>query len=316
MWKWIAGLCVAAVAVLVIVLLGARWATRGPVSVPDYTASAERGAYLFAAAGCQGCHTAEAPAAPLLAGGRALATPFGIFYGPNITADPEHGIGGWSDADFIRAMRQGVSPDGADYYPVFPYTSFTRMTDEDLLDLKAYIFSLPAQATPNRPHDVGFLIGFRPFLAVWKLLFLETGPEPADPALSDAENRGAYLVRAAGHCGECHTPRNAMGAAVADMALAGNMDGPEGRPVPNITPHRDTGIGRWSAGDIVFLLRAGMMPDGDFVGAGMGEVVRNGTSNLSDADLSAIAAYLKAVPAVANRIGRPAAAESRQQDDW
>ena len=281
-----------------------------------HTGSAERGAYLFVAAGCRGCHTANDPDAPLLGGGRALATPFGTFYGPNITPDPDHGIGRWDDADFVRAMRQGVSPDGVDYFPVFPYGSFTRMTDEDLLDLKAYIFSLPPVAEPNRPHEISFPFGFRPTLAFWKLLNLSIGPEPVQPDLSETERRGAYLVRALGHCGECHTPRDVIGAPIAGMALAGTDDGPEGKSVPNITPDPETGIGNWRANDITLLLRSGMAPDGDFVGSGMGEVVRNSTSQMTDADLDAIAAYLRAGPAVVHQVGRSRSRERRSTDDW
>ena len=314
--RWATGLCLIAAGVAAAAFLGARWATRDAVTVPTHTPSVERGAYLFAAASCQGCHTADDPEAPLLGGGRALATPFGTFYGPNITPDPEHGIGLWDDADFIRAMRQGVSPDGADYYPVFPYGSFTRITDEDLLDLKAYIFSLPPAATANRPHDIGFPFGFRPVLAFWKLLNLDTGPEPAQPGLGEEEQRGAYLVRALGHCGECHTPRDAIGAPVADRTLAGTEDGPEGKPVPNITPDPETGIGNWRTNDIVLLLKSGMAPDGDFVGSGMGEVVENSTSHLTQADLEAIAAYLQAVPAVVHRVGSSRPDERRSTDDW
>lgn len=316
MRKWLAIICLVGAAAAAAAFLGARWATRSAVEVPDHDASAERGAYLFAAAGCETCHTAEADDATPLAGGRALDTPFGVFYTPNITPDADHGIGGWSDADFLRAMRQGVSPDGDDYYPAFPYPSFTRMSDGDILDLKAYLFTLPAAATPNRAHEVGFPFNMRPLLTFWKLLFLNQGPEPSDPTLDEPQARGAYLVRALGHCGECHTPRNAMGAPVADMQLAGTVDGPDGRPVPNITPDEATGIGRWSADDIVFLLRSGMMPDGDFVGSGMGDVVANGTSHLTGDDLQAIAAYLRAVPAVANQVGPAESARSRETEDW
>ncbi len=315
----IAAVCLALGVAVAAAFSGARWVTRTAVEVPDHTASAEAGAYLFAAAGCATCHTAEGRDATPLAGGRELATPFGTFYGPNITPHAEHGIGSWSDADFIRALRQGVAPDGRDYYPAFPYASYTRLSDADLLDLKAYLFSLPAAAEPNRAHDLPFPFGFRPLLTFWKLLYLEEGPMAPEPGRSEMENRGAYLVQAAGHCGECHSPRNALGAPIGDMALAGTEEGPEGRAIPNITPHRETGIGRWSADDIVFLLRAGMLPDGDFVGGGMGEVVSENTSHLTEDDLRAIAAYLQMMPAVENAVGASDDEDdetSRSDDDW
>ena len=294
------GLAVLAIAATALVLFGARLVTRGEIVVPDWQASAERGAYVFAAAGCKGCHTAKN--GETLAGGRPLETPFGTFYGPNITADPEHGIGDWSDADFIRALRQGVAPDGRDYYPVFPYTSFTAMTAEDMLDLKAYIFSLPTVAEPNLEHEIALEVRFRPVLAPWKALNLEQGAVPDDPGQSDTWNRGRYLVRALGHCGECHTPRGRDGATRDDMLMAGTKDGPEGDSVPNITPHRETGIGRWSPLDLEFLLEIGMLPDGDFVGSSMGEVVDETTSQLTDDDRAAMVEYLLSLPAVENDI--------------
>ena len=297
---WVSGLIALGVVGFAAVVLGARAVTRGEIVVPDYEASAERGAYVFAAAGCKGCHTAKR--GETLAGGRPLETPFGIFYGPNITADPEHGIGRWSDEDFIRALRQGVAPDGRDYYPVFPFTSFTAMTAEDMLDLKAYIFSLPPVAEPNRAHEIALTVRFRPVLSPWKVLNLRQGPVPDDPDQSETWNRGRYLVQALGHCGECHTPRGADGAAQGDMLMAGTKDGPDGDSVPNITPHRDTGIGRWSRSDIEFLLEIGMLPDGDFVGSAMGEVVDETTSQLTDEDRAAMTEYLLSLPPIENDI--------------
>lgn len=297
-----ATLVVLAAAGAVAVLLAARLATRGEIVVPEHTASAAYGAYLFDAAGCKGCHTATGEGAVLAAGGRALKTPFGVFYGPNITPHPEHGIGGWSDADFIRALRQGVAPDGSDYYPVFPYPSFTGMTDSDMLDLKAYLDSLEPAAVPNRPHAVPLPLKFRPALAVWKLLNLRQGPLAPEGGRSKDWLRGRYLVRALGHCSECHTPRDPMGGPVADMFLAGTRSGPEGKPIPNITPHDGTGIGGWKANDIAFLLEIGMIQDGDFVGGAMGEVVEESTAKLTAEDRAAIAEYLLSLPAVENAV--------------
>lgn len=255
-----------------------------------------RGEYVFDAAGCAGCHTA--PEGERLAGGRALDTPFGTFRTPNITPDPEHGIGGWSDADFARAMREGVGPDGTVYYPAFPYTSYTAMTERDLLDLKAYLDAQPPVARANQPHDLDAPYGWRFLLPAWRLLHFEPGELPEEPGRDAQWRRGRYLVRALGHCGECHTPRNGLGAMDEDRFLAGSEAGPEGRPIPNITPHPEAGIGSWSAGDIALLLELGMLPDGDFAGGGMNEVIEAGTSRLTPEDRAAIAAYLLSLPPV------------------
>ena len=262
-------------------------------------AQLDRGAYLFSAADCGACHTNVKEKGPLLAGGRPLKTPFGTFYTPNITPDPDTGIGRWSDADFKLALRRGVSPGNDHYFPVFPYGSFTKMTDQDILDLKAYIFSLPAVSHPNREHDIDFPFGWRFSVWFWKQLNFTEGPLAPEPARSPEWNRGAYLVEALAHCGECHTPRGWFGGLETSLAMSGTTDGPDGQKVPNITPDADTGIGSWSAKDIVRVLRTGQLPDGDFVGSVMGEVV-NGTSKLTDADRQAIAVYLLSLPPVAN----------------
>ncbi|MBY6263868.1 c-type cytochrome [Azospirillum sp. 412522] len=258
-----------------------------------------RGAYLFNAAGCLGCHTDEKGGGQPLAGGRALATPFGTFYTPNITPDPVNGIGRWSDADFIRAVREGVRPDGAALFPAFPYASYTRMTDRDLLDLKAYLLSRPAVAAPNKPHDLTPPFSWRFLVPVWQWLYLTPGPVPDDPAKPAAWNRGRYLVDALGHCGECHSPRGQLGGLDADRYLAGNPQGPDGDKVPGITGSKakGKGIGDWSDGDLALFLEAGLTPDGDVAGGAMGEVVRNTTSKLTADDRAAIVAYLRTVPA-------------------
>jgi mono/diheme cytochrome c family protein len=259
----------------------------------------ERGGVLAGAAGCANCHTAEG--GDRLAGGRAIPTPFGTFRSPNISPHLEHGIGGWSDADFVRAMREGTAPDGRHYYPSFPYTSYTLMTDEDILAIKAYLSSQPAVDAPSRGHDLSFPFDQRWALYGWKQLFLEPGPFEPDPDRSAAWNRGAYLVEAVTHCGECHTPRNRWtGALDRSRWLAGTADGPEGETAPNITPHAATGIGGWSDGDLRFLLQLGMMPDGDVVGSLMHEVVEDGTASLPRDDLDAIIAYLRSLPPIEN----------------
>jgi len=181
-----------------------------------------RGEYLVRAGGCFSCHTVAGE--EKLAGGRALATPFGAFYSPNITPDPETGIGRWTDAQFLRALREGVRPDGANYFPVFPYPSFTGITDGDALAIKAYLFSLPPVHRENRPHDVAFAFSWRFLQTGWKLLFFTPGPFQPAPDQSVTYNRGAYLVTALAHCGECHAPRNFLGAIRSAQRLAGTPD--------------------------------------------------------------------------------------------
>ncbi|MCH8091100.1 MAG: c-type cytochrome [Proteobacteria bacterium] len=262
----------------------------------------KRGAYIFHAAGCKACHTDTKKKGPPLAGGRAIETPFGTFYGPNITPDPLTGIGKWSDGDFIRALRSGISPDGGHYYPVFPYTSFTKMTDRDMLDLKAYIFSLPPVNKPNRPHEVNFPFGFRFLLGFWKMLHFTPGTFKPDPVKSAELNRGTYLAKALGHCAECHSPRTMTGGLDLSKWMAGTVDGPDGETIPNVTPHKATGIGEWDLVDIELALETGIKPDGDVLGSLMGEVIDETTSHLTPADRRAIALYLKSLAPIDNRV--------------
>jgi mono/diheme cytochrome c family protein len=253
---------------------------------------AKRGEYLSKAAGCLGCHTEEKKDAAAYAGGRALKTPFGTFYGPNITPHKESGIGAWSEADFVRAMREGRRPDGANLFPAFPYPSFTKMSDGDLRDLWAYLRSLPASATPSRPHELGFLYRWRFLVTIWKWLFFTPGAfvaETKDAVLS----RGAYLVQALGHCGECHTPRNFFGAPKKDRFLAGAKLGETA--VPNITPTR---LKKVSDAELKDVLKTAMTSDGDVLAESMAEVVRNTTSQLTPQDLDAMLAYLRSLPAL------------------
>ncbi len=255
-----------------------------------------RGAYLADAAGCANCHTDGAHGGQPYAGGLALTTPFGTFYSPNITPDPGTGIGRWTDAQFLRALRDGVRPDGANYFPVFPYTSFTGILDEDALAIKAFLFSQPAVRQANRSHDVSFPFSWRFLQNGWKLLFFTPGPFRPAPDRSAAYDRGAYLVTALGHCGECHTPRNWLGASESNGFLSGTPDGPDGKKVPNITQDTQTGIGNWTEEDIVGVLTDGHTPDFDFVGGAMNAVVKD-TSRLTEEDRRAIAVFLKTVPA-------------------
>lgn len=259
---------------------------------------------FFATGGCS-CHTnypGEGDEAPQLAGGRPLETPFGVFYSTNITQDLETGLGRWSDADFVRAMREGLSPEGAHYFPVFPYTSFSGLSEVDLVDLRAYLATLPPVRRENRPPDAPFPFSWRATLAGWKWLNFEPKSIEPDPGRSDAWNRGRYLVEAAAHCGECHTPRTLTGGLDATMAYAGSSEGPEGELAPNITPHDETGIGRWSRVDLVWYLETGLKPDGDDTQGLMAEVIEHGYSSLPREDLEAIAEYVRSLPPIENAL--------------
>jgi mono/diheme cytochrome c family protein len=258
---------------------------------------AKRGAYLAKAAGCVGCHTETKKDATPYAGGRALKTPFGVFYGPNITPHPAAGVGKWSEADFVRAMRLGVRPDGAHYFPAFPYPSFTRIIDADLRDLWAYLRTLPPSARPNQAHDLSFPFGWRFLVTVWKWLFFAPGPIVSDQPRTPLLQRGAYLVEALGHCGECHTARNFLGGPKRDRALAGAAKGPEGDRIPNLTPAK---LKKWSDADLKGFLQTGLTPDGDVTAETMGEVIRNTTAQLSPEDLAAMIAYLRSLPSIAD----------------
>jgi mono/diheme cytochrome c family protein len=253
---------------------------------------ATRGLYLSKAGGCLACHTEDKKEAALFAGGRALKTPFGTFYGPNLTPHAEAGIGRWSEADFARAMRYGMRPDGAHYYPAFPYPSFTKISDRDLADLWAYLRSLPPNARANQPHDLKLPYRWRYPIAAWNWLYLTPGPFAGSPGRPANVERGAYLVEALGHCGECHTPRNFAGATKKNRALAGGK-GPMGKDLPNLTP---THLGKWSNAELKEFLLYATKPDMDSADEAMAEVVRNTTSQLTPEDLGALMAYLRALP--------------------
>ena len=264
----------------------------------------ERGRYLTTAAGCITCHTEDVDGAVPFAGGRPLVSDFGTFYAPNITPDPDTGIGRWTEADFLRALREGRSPQGEAYFPAFPFPSYTGITDADAAAIFAYLRSLPATRQASRDHEMPWYLRPRMGAAMWQSLYFEAGAFVPDPARTPEWNRGAYLVRHLGHCAECHSPRGRMGALLPERELAGNPAGPEGRKVPNITPHEQDGIGEWSASEIETFLEIGMEPDGDFVGAGMGEVIEENTAKLSPEDRRAIATYLLSLaplPAATNK---------------
>lgn len=269
---------------------------------PEENDAVVRGEYVYRAAGGCTCHSDPDNDEFSLAGGRPIKTPFGTIYGPNITPDPKTGIGGFSDEDFVRAMREGLSPKGEPYYPVFPYTSFTKMTDQDLADLKAYLFSLPPVEKENRAPEFRFPYSNRSSVSVWRGLYFDPKRfEPRDDRSAEW-NRGAYISEALAHCVECHTPRTLLGATDDTRYYAGSVDGPEGQLAPNITPDEKTGIGGWSEPDIVWFLQTGFKPDGDDAQGLMGEIIEHGYRHLEEPDLKAIAVYLKALEPIENEV--------------
>ncbi len=274
----------------------------GLEAIPAGAANLENGKTLFYAGGCTSCHAKpQQDNKLLLGGGYPLKSPFGTFYVPNISPHPRDGIGAWTPAQFVRAMRGGVSPDGRHYYPAFPYTSYQRMSAADLRDMFAFMQTLPAVEGRVRDHDLPFPFSVRRGLGLWKLAFLDGQAFMPDAAKSAPQNRGAYLVEGAGHCVECHSPRGRLGAVLADRRFAGGPE-PEGRGwVPNITPH-DTGLKDWTRGDVEEILTSGLTPTGDSVGSSMASVVAN-TAQIPEADRKAMAEYVLSLPPREGRKG-------------
>jgi len=285
------------VIVFLVIAVGAGlWLTApktvSPGDISAITPDLERGKWVFHAGGCAGCHAAPDSDDPyLLAGGLALASPFGTFYAPNISSDPDHGIGDWTAEDLANAMIHGTSPDGQHYYPAFPYPSYTKADPSDIVSLHAYMQTLPADASPSRAHDLGFPFNIRLALGGWKLLFMRDDwvVDPGD--LNDQETHGRYLAEAMGHCGECHTPRNLLGGPATGEWLAGGPNPAGQGKIPNITP---AGLA-WSQDEIAEYLSSGFTPDYDVVGGHMAEIVEN-YARLTPEDRAAVAAYLKRVP--------------------
>jgi mono/diheme cytochrome c family protein len=280
--------------------LGVFWFVTIPATVPasalaNRTPDLANGKTMFYAGGYASCHaTPNQEDKTKLGGGLGLKSPFGIFYVPNISPDPNDGIGKWSEADFVTAMLKGTSPDGRHYFPAFPYTSYQRMRTEDVRDLFAHIKTLPAVQGRVRDHDVPFPFNVRRSLGGWKFLFLDGKPFQPDPSKSAQWNRGAYLVNGPGHCAECHSPRNPLGGIVTAQRFAGGRN-PEGEGwVPNITQQ---GLKEYSDKDIAYLLETGNTPEGDSVGGSMAPVIHN-TSQLTPEDRAAMAAYIKSLPPV------------------
>ena len=248
---------------------------------------------IFWASGCASCHAAPGAtgeAMKFLSGGQKFATEFGTFIAPNISPSKE-GIGDWTTAEFIHAIQDGVLPGGRHEYPAMPYVAYAKMTDQDVIDLKAYLGTLPQSDVASLPHEVGFPFNIRRSLGGWKLLFGNPSYVMTGPMTPEVE-RGRYIVEALAHCGECHTPRNPLGGLDKAAWLGGGViDGTA--KVPNITP----GVLTWSEDEILNYLTTGATPDYDFVGGSMAHVVEN-MGKLAESDVRAVVAYLKAVPAV------------------
>ena len=255
-----------------------------PQALEHGDTSPVRGAYVFDAAGCASCHMAPlSEDRMMLSGGRAFETGFGVFYAPNISMHDIYGLGGWTLANFEHALRQGVSPEGKHYFPVFPYTTYQNMTDQDVADLWAYMQTLPISDQSNAPHDVTFPFSVRRSIGGWKRLFLP-------PKQGEIDDRGQYLVEALGHCSECHTARNALGGWKRNAWLQGGPNPTGQGKIPGIS----SGSLDWSIADIAEYLNSGFTPDYDVAGGEMVDVIKN-TSRLSPADRDAIATYLKRV---------------------
>lgn len=252
----------------------------------------QRGETVFWAAGCASCHAAPGAQGDdrlVLSGGRRFGTDFGVFSAPNISPDPEHGIGTWSLEDMARALRLGVAPDGRNYYPAFPYTAYVRMTAQDIADLWAFLKALPASTRPNEDHDLAFPFTIRRGVGLWNRLYL-TDAWAVEGALSEVERRGRYLSEALAHCGECHTPRDRFGGMDRNRWLAGAPNPSGSGRIPNITPS----VLRWTEAEIAGYLDLGFTPSFDTAGGTMAEVVKN-LHRLTPEDRQAIAAYLKRV---------------------
>jgi mono/diheme cytochrome c family protein len=271
-----------------------------PIGVPAELRSADlvtRGKYLTQAADCEVCHT-TGEGQPF-AGGRAFATPFGVLYSPNITADRETGIGTWTDEDFISAVHKGIAKDGQRLYPAFPYESYTLLADDDVRAIKAYLFSLPIARATAPPNNLSFPFNQRWLMRIWSAFY---NPDQRFRPLEDRSpewNRGAYLVEGLGHCGDCHTPRNLAQALNNRRKFAGAVI--EGWQAYNITPDPISGLGQWSESQLIEYLRAGHAVGRGSVGGPMAEVVDVSLSKLAPADMRAMVAYLSSIPAIRRR---------------
>jgi mono/diheme cytochrome c family protein len=252
-----------------------------------------RGEYLARVGDCVACHTEVN--GPVFAGGRAMPTPFGNLYAPNITPDDANGIGLWTAEDFYRMMHTGVSKDGTLLYPAMPFANYTKVTRADSDAIYAYLMSVPPVARENRPHELRFPFNKRELLLGWRTLYFRQGEFVPDPRQSEEWNRGAYLVDGLGHCSMCHTAVNALGGTNEERAFEGGMIPNQNWYAPSLTSNREAGVGDWHLEDVADLLQAGASKRGAVYGP-MAEVVYNSLQYLTDADARAMAVYLKSLP--------------------
>jgi mono/diheme cytochrome c family protein len=294
MRRWLTRALILAVLAIALGLWITRPRSDGPDVLAGLTGDAGAGQQVFTAAGCASCHMADGASGDdrlVLAGGQSFASPFGSFTAPNISPDPEHGIGGWTALDLWNALHHGTAPDGRHYYPAFPYASYIRMEPQQVVDLHAYLATLPADATPSAPHAVPFPFNIRASLGGWKLLFLRDG-WVMQGDLSAEEQRGRVLVEVLGHCAECHSPRNALGGLKTGPAWLSGAPNPAGRgSFPDLTPPAMS----WSRSELVEYFTSGFTPEFDMAGGHMAHVVEN-LAQLPESDREAIAAYLKRLP--------------------
>lgn len=269
----------------------ALWSIGVPEPETFPPGDAERGAYLARASGCVSCHTNAAAKGPALAGGAPLDTPFGTFVPPNITPHTDAGIGTWTIQDFAKAIRQGISPEGAPYYPVFTYSFYAGFTDQDIADLWEAFRTVPPVAEAAPAHDVGFPFSFRSGLKLWRAAYLDAPETDALMGTSSPWNRGRLLVEGAAHCSACHTGRTLFGGLDDGARFSGNDSLPGGSKAPSILA-ADLVAGGWTVANLAYALQSGVLPNGDAFGGSMAEVVAQGTSFLTDADRTAIATYL------------------------
>jgi mono/diheme cytochrome c family protein len=275
-------------AVLLCTALGCDPARADPPS-PE---TAARGKALVDAADCASCHTAD-PSKPL-AGGKRIDTPFGGIFSPNLTPDRETGLGAWTDDEFYRALHNGVARNGSRYYPAFPYPNFTKITRDDVLAIRAYLSTLPPVRNTPPPPQLRFPLNYRVVMRGWNWLFFRPGTFEKNPQKSDEWNRGAYLVEGAAHCGACHTPKNMFGADKRGQTYGGGLI--DGWFAPRLDAAERSGLKSWSVDDVTEYLQSGRNSK-SHAGKLMAEVVVNSTSKMSDADVHAIAVYLKDLPA-------------------
>lgn len=263
-----------------------------PAAGPTLQEAVRKGEYLARAGDCVACHTA--PGGALFAGGRAMPTPFGTLYSTNITPDPETGIGNWTADQFYGLMHTGRMPDGGLVYPAMPFASYTKVTREDSDAIFAYLRSVRPVHQANRPNDLRFPYNNRALILGWRTLFFQEGEFEPDPSKSPEWNRGAYLVQGLGHCSMCHSPINALGGSSESRAFEGGLIPMQDWYAPSLTSNREAGLGAWSIGDIVDLLRAGASMRGAVYGP-MAEVTYNSLQYLSEDDTRAMAVYLKSL---------------------